>query len=35
MALATGARLGPYEILAVLGAGGMSSRGYAEAGAEA
>ena len=29
MALTSGARLGTYEILAPLGQGGMSARGYA------
>ena len=29
MALAPGTRLGPYEILSALGAGGMSACGYA------
>jgi hypothetical protein len=32
MSLVPGARLGPYEIVAPLGAGGMSARGHAEAG---
>ena len=30
MALTTGARLGPYEILSALGAGGMSASGHVE-----
>ena len=30
MALTTGTRLGPYEILSALGAGGMSACGHAE-----
>src|SRR5262245_50194422 len=30
MTLATGARLGPYEIVSALGAGGMSACGHAE-----
>ena len=30
MTLAAGTRLGPYEILSALGAGGMSARGHAE-----
>jgi hypothetical protein len=30
MALKVGARLGPYEVLGPIGAGGMSTRGYAE-----
>ena len=30
MPLAAGARLGPYEIVAPIGAGGMSACGYAE-----
>ena len=35
VALTAGTRLGPYEIVAAIGAGGMSACGYAEAGAEA
>jgi hypothetical protein len=35
MPLTTGTRLGPYEILSALGAGGMSACGHAEARAEA
>ena len=35
MPLTIGARLGAYEILGALGAGAMSARGHAEAGAEA
>ena len=31
MPLTAGTRLGPYEIVSPLGAGGMSARGYAEA----
>jgi hypothetical protein len=31
MALDVGTRLGPYEVLAPLGAGGMSACGYADA----
>jgi hypothetical protein len=30
MAISPGTRLGPYEILALIGAGGMSACGYAE-----
>ena len=30
MNLSAGAKLGPYEILALLGAGGMSACGHAE-----
>jgi hypothetical protein len=30
MALVSGTRLGPYEIVAPIGAGGMSARGHAE-----
>ena len=30
MPLTSGARLGPYEILAPLGQGGMGARGHAE-----
>jgi hypothetical protein len=30
MALTAGARLGPYEIVGALGAGGMSACGHAE-----
>jgi hypothetical protein len=30
MTLAAGTRLGPYEILAAIGAGDMSACGYAE-----
>jgi len=32
MALSAGRRLGPYEIVSPLGAGGMSTCGYAEPG---
>ena len=34
MPLIAGARLGPYEIVSALGAGGMSACGYAEAAAK-
>ncbi len=30
MTLSAGARLGPYEVIALIGVGGMSARGYAE-----
>ena len=30
MALSVGTRLGPYEVVALIGAGGMSACGYAE-----
>jgi hypothetical protein len=30
MSLSTGMRLGPYEIVGALGAGGMSARGHGE-----
>ena len=30
MPLTPGTRLGPYEIVSAIGAGGMSARGYAE-----
>ena len=30
MALTAGTRLGPYEILSAIGAGGMSARGRSE-----
>ena len=30
MSLDAGRRLGPYEIIRAIGAGGMSARGYAE-----
>jgi len=35
MPLSTGARFGPYEIVAAIGAGGMSACGHAEPGGEA
>ena len=35
MPLAIGSSLGPYEVLALIGVGGMSAGGHAEAGAEA
>jgi len=35
MSLSPGTRLGPYEIVGLIGAGGMSARGHAEPGGEA
>ena len=35
MGLPNGTRLGAYEVIAQIGMGGTSARGYAEAGTEA